>query len=173
MVNGFIDFIPFDPVARPVHPPDPTFINDALFIPAIHHSTTDMMSRPLSTGTRPLRHLPRPTLRPRIGLKPGTSIRHASSYPSAPRRFISTTLLLGGTAALIAYYYDSRSALHEHVAMPLIRMFADPETGHKLSVKLLSGPSWVRPRDRGVDGKELQAEVRSNFVNGKRPNTET
>lgn len=118
-----------------------------------------MMSRPLSAGTRPLPHLPRPSLRPRTGASGRTSIRHASSYPSAPRRFISTTLLLGGTAALVAYYYDSRSALHEHIAMPLIRMFADAETGHKMSVKLLAGPSWVRPRDRGVDGKELEAEV--------------
>jgi dihydroorotate dehydrogenase len=61
---------------------------------------------------------------------------------------------------LVAYYYDSRSALHEHVAMPLIRMVADAETGHKLSIKLLAAPSWMRPRDRGVDGEELQAEVR-------------
>lgn len=120
------------------------------------------MSRPLSTGVRPLRHLSRPSLRLHTGPIPGTSIRHASSYPSAPRRFISTTLLLGGTAALVAYYYDSRSALHEHIAMPLIRLLVDAETGHKLSVKLLSGPSWVRPRDRGVDGDELQAEVSAN-----------
>jgi dihydroorotate dehydrogenase len=60
---------------------------------------------------------------------------------------------------LVAYYYDSRSALHEHVAMPLIRLLADPETGHKLSIKLLAAPSWMRPRDRGVDGEELQTEV--------------
>ena len=59
----------------------------------------------------------------------------------------------------MAYYYDSRSALHEHVAMPLIRFLTDAETGHKLSVRLLAGPSWVRPRDRGVDGDELQTEV--------------
>jgi dihydroorotate dehydrogenase len=72
---------------------------------------------------------------------------------------VSTTILLGGTAALVAYYYDSRSALHEHVAMPLIRLVADAETGHKMSIKLLSAPAWMRPRDRGVDGEELQAEV--------------
>lgn len=60
---------------------------------------------------------------------------------------------------MVAYYYDSRSALHEHVAMPLIRLLADPETGHKLSIKLLAAPSWMRPRDRGVDGEELQTEV--------------
>jgi len=36
---------------------------------------------------------------------------------------------------------------------------ADAETGHKLSIKLLGAPAWMRPRDRGVDGEELQAEV--------------
>jgi len=111
------------------------------------------------TMSRPLRSLPRPMLRQTIQ---NTSIRHASRYAnrSLPRRFISTTILLGGTAALVAYYYDSRSALHEHVAMPLIRLVADAETGHKMSIKLLAAPSWMRPRDRGVDGEELQAEVR-------------
>ena len=43
--------------------------------------------------------------------------------------------------------------------MPLIRLMADAETGHKLSIKLLGAPAWMRPRDRGVDGEELQAEV--------------
>jgi dihydroorotate dehydrogenase len=110
------------------------------------------------TRSRPLRSLPRPILRQPLQ---STSIRHASRYAnrSLPRRFVSTTILLGGTAALIAYYYDSRSALHEHVAMPLIRLVADAETGHKMSIKLLSAPAWMRPRDRGVDGEELQAEV--------------
>jgi dihydroorotate dehydrogenase len=111
-----------------------------------------------------MRSLPRPLLRPR---QPRSNlpiaVRHASTYQSAPRRLLSTTILLGGTAALVAYYYDSRSALHEHVAMPLIRLFADAETGHKLAVRLLAGPSWVRPRDRGVDGDELQAEVSTAF----------
>ena len=119
--------------------------------------------------SRPLRSLPRPILRQPLQ---NTSIRHASRYAnrSLPRRFISTTILLGGTAALVAYYYDSRSALHEHVAMPLIRLVADAETGHKLSIKLLGAPSWMRPRDRGVDGEELQAEVshaRSGWVNSR------
>jgi dihydroorotate dehydrogenase len=116
--------------------------------------------------SRPLRSLPRPILRQPLQ---NTSIRHASRYAnrSLPRRFVSTTILLGGTAALVAYYYDSRSALHEHIAMPLIRMVADAETGHKMSIKLLGAPSWMRPRDRGVDGEELQAEVRDPLKPGQ------
>lgn len=90
---------------------------------------------------------------------PGPTRRYASStVSSAPRRFISTTLLLGGSVAFLAYYYDSRSLLHERVVMPIARQF-DPETGHRLAVKLLSAPSWARPRDRGVDGSEIEAEV--------------
>lgn len=88
-------------------------------------------------------------------------VRNASTQPEARstgRRFLSTTLLLGGGVALLAYYYDSRSILHEHVIMPVMRL-VDPETGHKLAVKMLSGSSWFRPSDRGVDGEKLQAEV--------------
>jgi hypothetical protein len=43
--------------------------------------------------------------------------------------------------------------------MPLIRYTMDPEAGHHAAVRFLSLPRWARPRDRGVDGQELQAEV--------------
>ena len=88
------------------------------------------------------------------------SRRHASTGRSLPRRILSTTLFVGGTALFLAYYYDSRSIMHEHVAMPVLRYVTDPETGHKLAVRLLALPRWARPRDRGVDGPELGAEVR-------------
>lgn len=42
--------------------------------------------------------------------------------------------------------------------MPIMRL-VDPETGHKLAVRMLSGSSWLRPHDRGVDNEKLQAEV--------------
>jgi dihydroorotate dehydrogenase len=99
---------------------------------------------------------------------PGPTRRYASSTgSSAPKRFISTTLLLGGSVAFLAYYYDSRSLLHERVIMPIARQF-DPETGHRLAVKLLSAPSWARPRDRGVDGPEIEAEVGQMSMYGNR-----
>lgn len=86
------------------------------------------------------------------------AVRHASSGPkSAPRRFISGTILLASGVAFGAYYFDSRSMMHEHIAMPLMRL-VDPEQGHRAAVKLL-GNRWFRPTDKGVDGPELQAEV--------------
>lgn len=57
----------------------------------------------------------------------------------------------------MAYHYDSRSMLHDKIAMPLIRM-VDPETSHKAALTLL-GNWWIRPRDKKPDGPELQAEV--------------
>ena len=88
------------------------------------------------------------------------SHRHASATPSYPRRFLSTTLFLGTGVVLIAYYYDSRSIIHEHVAMPFIRFVADPETGHRFGVRLLALSRWARPRDMGTDGEALGTEVR-------------
>ncbi|WVQ88352.1 dihydroorotate dehydrogenase (fumarate) [Cryptococcus gattii] len=86
--------------------------------------------------------------------------RLASTAPPPPRRhYLSTTLLLGGGVLFLAYYYDSKSLLHEHVAMPLMRLVADPEEGHKLAVRVLAWDKWARPRDMGVDGDELQAEL--------------
>ncbi|KAK4688802.1 dihydroorotate dehydrogenase, partial [Tremellales sp. Uapishka_1] len=43
--------------------------------------------------------------------------------------------------------------------MPLIRLVADPEQGHRLAIKLLALPKFARPRDMGVDGEELEAEL--------------
>lgn len=92
---------------------------------------------------------------------PQVARRHASSSTaSLPRRFLSTTLVLGVSGALVAYYYDSRSLLHEHVAMPIMRL-VDPETGHKAAIKLLSSGKVFRPRDLGEDTPELHTEVGS------------
>ncbi|OXG34695.1 dihydroorotate dehydrogenase (fumarate) [Cryptococcus neoformans Bt120] len=43
--------------------------------------------------------------------------------------------------------------------MPLMRLAADPEQGHRLAVRVLGWDKWARPRDMGVDGDELQAEL--------------
>ncbi|WWC99522.1 dihydroorotate dehydrogenase (fumarate) [Kwoniella sp. B9012] len=117
------------------------------------------MSRPLLASLR------RPLLtQPAVPLRQAQfqPLRHASttpSYPSAPRRFISSTLFVAGGILLVAYYYDSRSLLHEHVVMPLVRLGFDAEQGHKLAVRLLSLDKWARPRDMGVDDVELQTEL--------------
>ncbi|KAK6905542.1 dihydroorotate dehydrogenase (fumarate) [Kwoniella mangroviensis CBS 8507] len=117
------------------------------------------MSRPLLASLR------RPLLRrPAVPLRQAQfqPLRYASttpSYPSARRRFISSTLFVAGGVLLIAYYYDSRSLLHEHVIMPLVRLGFDAEQGHKLAVRLLSLDKWARPRDMGVDDVGLQTEL--------------
>ncbi|KAL7424460.1 Dihydroorotate dehydrogenase (quinone), mitochondrial [Cryptotrichosporon argae] len=77
----------------------------------------------------------------------------------APRRWLSSALLFGTSALLVAYYYDARSLFHEHAVMPAIRAAADPETGHVWAVRLLALPKWLRPHDLGVDGHELRAEL--------------
>ncbi|KAJ9119920.1 hypothetical protein QFC24_005403 [Naganishia onofrii] len=61
--------------------------------------------------------------------------------------------------AAAAYMYDSRSAIHEHVAMPVLRVMTDAETSHKLAVKLLAMSSWVRPKDRGTDAESIRTEL--------------
>lgn len=108
------------------------------------------------------RPLPLPSLRAALP-RPHSPLllrRVASTASPPPRRhYLSTTLLLGGGVLFLAYYYDSKSLLHEHVAMPLIRLIADAEEGHKLAVRVLAWDKWARPRDMGVDGDELQAEV--------------
>lgn len=90
-----------------------------------------------------------------------STLRHASTSappPSAPSRFLSSTLILAASGAFVAYYYDSRAVLHDQIAMPFIRLL-DPEQGHQMAVKLLSWNRWFRPSDRRVDGPELKAEV--------------
>ncbi|KAL1407450.1 Dihydroorotate dehydrogenase (quinone), mitochondrial [Vanrija albida] len=77
-----------------------------------------------------------------------------------PRRWIAGSIAIGTSALLVAYYYDSRSVVHEHVVMPLIRrLVPDAEDGHKIAVKILSLPSWARPHDTGIDGPELETEL--------------
>lgn len=43
--------------------------------------------------------------------------------------------------------------------MPLVRLAADPEEGHRLAIRVLGLSSWARPKDLGTDGPELEAEV--------------
>lgn len=82
------------------------------------------------------------------------------TLPSRARHALGTALFLTATAGFIAYYYDSRSAVHKHAIMPLVRKALDAEDGHVLAVRALAGPSWMRPKDKGVDGEELKAKVR-------------
>ncbi|KAI9637500.1 putative Dihydroorotate dehydrogenase mitochondrial precursor [Dioszegia hungarica] len=112
-----------------------------------------------SRAFRPLGQAFRPSVaaHARVGLS--TTVRQASTSGPAgtARRFVKTTILLASGAAFLAYHYDSRSMLHDKIAMPFIRLL-DAEDSHKLAIKML-GNWWIRPRDKGVDGPELQAEL--------------
>ena len=83
--------------------------------------------------------------------------RHASTQPSPIRRSLGTLTLVGGSVALIAYYYDSRSLLHEHLIMPAVRSLTDAEESHRLAVRMLSMGGWARPKDKVADDERLGA----------------
>lgn len=120
---------------------------------------THLLFQPHSFNMRGFTTLSRTAARSHlVGSSTQIPRRYASSAQSAPRRFLSTTIFLGGTVAFVAYYFDSRSLMHEHVVMPLVRLY-DPETGHKVAVRVLGAPWWLRPKDRGTDGQDLKAEV--------------
>jgi dihydroorotate dehydrogenase len=70
-------------------------------------------------------------------------------------------VFVSAAVGLVYYYYDSRSAIHKHVIMPIIRSTLDAEDSHVLGVKSLAAPAWMRPVDKGVDGEELQMSVSS------------
>jgi dihydroorotate dehydrogenase len=100
-------------------------------------------------------HLSRTHIALRLGQRAYTTAPPTRRLSSALR----TSLYAAGTLALVAYYYDSRSLIHEHVLMPAVRTVTDAETSHKLAVELLSLGAWARPKDRGVDGHAVRAEM--------------
>ena len=80
--------------------------------------------------------------------------------PSPLTRVRQLTYLLltlaGGTLA-VAYYLDSRSAIHRWVAIPILKATTDPETAQKLAIKMLE--SGLAPRDLGTDDPVLKTEL--------------
>lgn len=55
------------------------------------------------------------------------------------------------------YYFDARSAMHRYILTPILRTMFDPETGHKIAVKVLR--SGLGPKDPMVDDARLKFEV--------------
>ncbi|PWN97087.1 hypothetical protein FA09DRAFT_283837, partial [Tilletiopsis washingtonensis] len=84
-----------------------------------------------------------------------------SKPPPNPLRPVGTLLkwLLYGTVATfgVAYYLDSRAAIHRWVAIPVLQATADPETAQKIAVQGLA--SGIMPRDMGVDDDVLQTKL--------------
>lgn len=92
--------------------------------------------------------------------------RFVSISTSAPtktlRRTVTATLALVSGTVFAVYYFDSRSALHRYFVTPLLRYSLDPETSHKVAVKVLR--SGFAPKDTGEDDERLSTEVSFSFV---------
>lgn len=73
------------------------------------------------------------------------------------RRTLTASIALVSGTLFAAYYLDSRSALHRYVITPIMRHTLDPETAHKLAVKVLR-TGWG-PQDRGTDDVRLETKV--------------
>lgn len=73
------------------------------------------------------------------------------------RQFVYLVFALAAGTLGIAYYADSRSAIHRWVAIPALKAFADPETAQKLAIKLLE--TGLAPRDLVDDDAVLETEL--------------
>lgn len=114
-----------------------------------------------------LRLLPRRALRcdPRlVGQKPSTSFRHASTSSSAAntgifslRSGIYASVFVVSGGLFVAYYVDSRAAMHRYVIMPVLRTLLDAEASHKLALRVLG--SGLAPRDTQLDDERLRTSV--------------
>jgi dihydroorotate dehydrogenase len=96
------------------------------------------------------------------------STRFASSSTEAPvivakpvnsglGTALKASALVLGTGLFIAYYYDSRSAIHRWVVPPLMRATLDPEVAHRMALRVLG--TRLAPTDHGVDDKVLKCKV--------------
>ncbi|KAH9926271.1 uncharacterized protein BXZ73DRAFT_102954 [Epithele typhae] len=87
--------------------------------------------------------------------------RPASTAPipssSTARNAVYASLFVVTSGLFAIYYLDCRAALHKYIVTPVIRHTLDPETGHKLAVRVLS--SGLAPRDPVVDDEVLKVEL--------------
>ncbi|KZT64583.1 dihydroorotate dehydrogenase [Daedalea quercina L-15889] len=114
-----------------------------------------------------LRLLPRRALRyePRLaGRRPPTSLRHASTSSSAAssglftlRSGIYASVFVLSAGLFVAYYVDSRAAMHRYVVMPVLRTLLDAEASHKLALRALA--SGLAPRDTQTDDDRLRTSL--------------
>ncbi|CAE6471378.1 unnamed protein product [Rhizoctonia solani] len=70
---------------------------------------------------------------------------------------LKASALVLGTGLFIAYYYDSRSAIHRWVVPPLMRATLDPEDAHRLALRVLG--TRFTPTDHGVNGQVLKCKL--------------
>jgi len=77
--------------------------------------------------------------------------------PSLLRTALYTAVVAAPAGLLAVYYFDARSALHEHLLAPILRNALDPETAHKFSLKVLK--SGLAPKDPLPDDHRLAVQV--------------
>ncbi|KAG8770338.1 Dihydroorotate dehydrogenase (quinone), mitochondrial [Ceratobasidium sp. 428] len=70
---------------------------------------------------------------------------------------LTASALVLGTGLFVAYYYDSRSAIHRWIIPPLMRATLDPEVSHRLAVRILGTP--FAPKDQGVNNDVLKCKI--------------
>ncbi|CAE6482993.1 unnamed protein product [Rhizoctonia solani] len=70
---------------------------------------------------------------------------------------LKTSALVLGTGLFIAYYYDSRSAIHRWVVPPLMRATLDPEDAHRLALRVLG--TRLAPTDHGENDPVLKCKL--------------
>ncbi|PSR76003.1 hypothetical protein PHLCEN_2v8744 [Hermanssonia centrifuga] len=91
-----------------------------------------------------------------------TSAGSPSPSSSPIRTGLYATAAVVSTGLLLAYYFDSRSAIHRYVVPPLIRRFLDPEGGHKLAIGVLR--TGLAPRDTQKDDEILKCTLWDNIT---------
>ncbi|KAI9063868.1 hypothetical protein FKP32DRAFT_1611618 [Trametes sanguinea] len=102
--------------------------------------------------------LSRQTLRPAFVSRRAAST--ASQQPptrSYARTAAYASLFVVSTGLFAVYYFDCRAALHKYVVTPVIRYTLDPETGHRLAIRVLA--SGLAPRDPLPDDEVLKVEL--------------
>ncbi|KAG9081469.1 Dihydroorotate dehydrogenase (quinone), mitochondrial, partial [Ceratobasidium sp. 370] len=87
---------------------------------------------------------------------PPVVVRPSRADPGLRSALTASALVLG-TGLFVAYYYDSRSAIHRWVIPPLMRATLDPEVSHRLAVRVLGTP--FAPKDRGVNDDALKCII--------------
>lgn len=105
--------------------------------------------------------LRRATLGAGRAFQPTFQARPVSTSSQTPQTSLKKGLyatVFAVSAGLFAvYYFDSRSAIHRYIITPTLRYALDPETSHRLAVRVLG--SGFGPRDTQVDDERLKAKV--------------
>ncbi|CUA69201.1 dihydroorotate oxidase [Rhizoctonia solani] len=70
---------------------------------------------------------------------------------------LKASALVLGTGLFVAYYYDSRSAIHRWVVPPLMRATLDPEDAHRMALRVLG--TRFAPTDHGVNDDVLKCKL--------------